>query len=101
MPLPLLKVDDWGVVWEGASRGTLDDKGVIWYASWTETSIWLGDWLTYDDGDNIGVFARGLGFAKTKKKNKIWNLVVVLRVLSPQIGVWFTWTKNHRIVWKH
>jgi hypothetical protein len=28
-------------------------------------------------------------------------LVVVLRVLSPQIGVWFTWTKNHRIVWKH
>jgi hypothetical protein len=71
MALRLLKVDDWGVVWKGASRGISDDKGVIWDVSWTETSIWLGDWLTYDDGDNIGVFARWLGFAKAKKKRKI------------------------------
>ncbi len=64
MSLPLLKVDDRGVVWEGASRGTLDDKGVIWNASWIKTPIELGDWLMYDDGDNVGVFARGFGFAK-------------------------------------
>jgi hypothetical protein len=76
MSLPLLKVDDWGVVWKGASRGISDDKGVIWDASWTKTSIWPGDWLTYDDGDdNVGVFVRGLGFVGARKKMKfeIWQ----------------------------
>jgi len=64
LSLPLSKVDEWGVVWKGVLLGTLDYKGVIWNASWTKTSIWPGDRLTYDDGDNVGVYAWHLRFAK-------------------------------------
>jgi hypothetical protein len=67
MYLPLSKVDEWGVVWEGVSIETSYDKGVIWYAFWTKTLIWPSDRLTYDDGDNVGVFAGCSRFAEAEK----------------------------------
>jgi hypothetical protein len=68
MYLPSSKVDEWSVVWKGVSIGTLYDKSVIWYASWTKTLIWPGDRLTYDDGDNVCVFEKRSRFAEPKKK---------------------------------
>ncbi len=64
MSLPLSKADEWGVVWERVLVGTLYYKGVIWNTSWIKTSIWPGYRLTYDDGDNVGVYVGHLRFAK-------------------------------------